>query len=77
MQLNKTPSVHVVLYIDCSVKMILSMFLPIVKIVVSSANMNKSPLVITSGRSLTKIENNLGPNIEFWGTPYVMVLDPD
>ena len=57
--------------------MILSMFLPIVKIVVSSANINKSPLVIASERSLTKIENNLGPNIEPWGTPNVTVLDSD
>jgi len=44
----------------------LSVFLPIVKIVVSSANMNKSPLVIDSGRSLTKMENNFGPSIEPW-----------
>lgn len=45
--------------------------------VVSSAHMNKSPLVIETGRSFTKIENNFGPGIETWGTPYVMVLDPD
>ena len=62
---------------DCSVKIILSVFLPIVKIVVSSANMNKSPLVIDSGRSFTKIKNNFGPSIEPWGTSYVMVFDPD
>ena len=46
-------------------------------IVVSSANMNKSPLVIDSGRSFTKIENNFNPSIEPWGAPYVMVLDLD
>jgi len=39
--------------------------------------MNKSPLVIDSGRSFTIIENNLGPNIEPQGTPYAMVLGSD
>ena len=41
---------------------------------VSSANVNTLPLVIDSGRSFTKIENNLGPNLEPWETPYAIVL---
>lgn len=50
--------------IDWSVKMILSMLSLIVKVVVSSANKNNSPLVIDSAQSFRNIENNLGPNIE-------------
>ena len=38
-------------------------------IVVSSAIKYYFPSVIDSVRSFAKAENNLGPNIEPWGTP--------
>ena len=57
--------------------MISPMFSPREQIVVSSANKYDSPLVIDSARSFTNIENNLGPNIQLWGTPNLTVLNSD
>lgn len=63
--------------IDCRVKMILLVFLLIVKIVVLLVNMNKLLFDIDFGRLFIKIENNFGFSIEFWGILYVMVLGLD
>lgn len=46
-------------------------------VVVSSANKYGSPLIIDSARSRTKIENNMGPSIDPWGTPNLTVTGSD
>ena len=49
-----------------------STLVPVVKIVVSSANSAEATGAIDCGRSLMNMENNVGPSTEPCGTPAVI-----
>ena len=68
------PHVFVLPNSPCRSSSIASMSLPCVWIVVSSAYKSEEHFLIWSGRSLIKMRNKVGPNIEPWGTPDCTVV---